>query len=292
MRSGDAGAPGAAVAKVDALWPLRGMSSGWQADLALRFARTRDRTALAERRHRGPLLVQRPFYPEGDEVCHTYLIHPPAGIVGGDDLNMAFDLEPGAHGLVTTPSATRWYYSRGAAARIRQHAKLRGGATLEWLPQENLLFDGAIAHLTTRIELCGDARFCGWEILGLGRPARGESFDGGRLDFRFELFRDRQPLLLERLHGGPGGLPGLGGHTSCATFLATGADTSALAAARQALDDAADSVCAATLLGDVLVARGVAAHCEPLRRAFTRLWSALRPPLLGRVAALPRIWHT
>jgi urease accessory protein len=268
------------------------MANGWHAEIALRFAPRGERTVLAARRQSGPLTVQRPFYPEADGVCHTYLLHPPAGIVGGDDLRMSFELDSGAHALVTTPAATRWYFSRGAGARVHQRAALADGATLEWLPQETLLFDGAHAQLTTRVDLQRGARFCGWEILGLGRPACGERFLNGQLDFRFETFRDGAPLLLERLRGGAGGPAGLRGHDACATFVATPADASALERARQCLDIAPETLCAATLIGDVLVGRGLAAHCEPLVSAFRTLWSALRPLILGRVAEPPRIWHT
>ncbi len=267
------------------------MPSGWHAELALRFARRAERTVLAERHHRGPLMVQRPFYPEGDGICHAYVLHPPAGIVGGDDLATTFELDSGAHGLVTTPAATRWYFSRGVDAQVSQQARLAEGATLEWLPQETLVFDGAHARLATRIDLEGSARFCGWEILGLGRPACGETFRHGRIDFRFDVFRNGQPLLLERLRGADG-LPGLHGSCACATFLATSAGVPALERARAILAAAPDALCAATLIGDVLVGRGLAARCEPLKIAFAELWSALRPLLFGRVAVTPRIWHT
>jgi len=292
MRAASHGGPSVAVANRRSVWPLRVMPSGWHAELGLRFARRRDRTVLAARHQRGPLMVQRPFYPEGDGVCHAYLLHPPAGIVGGDDLDTTLELDPGAHGLVTTPAATRWYFSRGVEARVRQRARLADGATLEWLPQETLVFDGAHARLATRIDLEGNARFCGWEILGLGRPACGERFADGRLDFRFEVFRNGQPLLLERLRGGAGGVPGLAGHAACATFVATAAGAAALEAARAALGAVPDALCAATLIGDRLVGRALAARCEPLKRAFSNLWSAVRPLLLGRVAVPPRIWHT
>jgi urease accessory protein len=271
---------------------IRSASSGWRAELDLRFARRRGRTVIATRRQSGPLTVQRAFYPEPEGVCHTYLLHPPAGIVGGDELAMSFDLESGAHALVTTPAATRWYFSRGQEARARQHATLAGGATLEWLPQETLLFDGAHARLETRIDLAATARFCGWEILGLGRPACGETFRNGRIDFRFELFRDGRPLLLERLRGGAGGLAGMREHAACATLLATPAGAPALEAAREALADAPDVLAGATLIGDLLIGRGLAARCEPLTHTFMKLWSALRPLVLGYAAVPPRIWQT
>lgn len=265
---------------------------GWRAELALRYARRGRRTVLAARRQHGPLTVQRPFYPEADGVCHTYVLHPPAGIVGGDTLRVDVDLEAAAHALVTTPAATRWYFSRGRDAEVRQQARVADGATLEWLPQETLVFDGAHACLSTRVELHGTARFCGWEILGLGRPACGESFLHGRLDFRFELFRDGRPLLLERLRGASGGVAGLRHHTTCATFMAVPADAAALEVARIILGRACDVVAGATLIGDLLVVRGLATHCEPLAGMFLDLWAGLRPVVLGRAAVAPRIWRT
>jgi urease accessory protein len=157
-------------------------AKGWAASLFLRYAVRGDRTALIERRHRGPLTVQRPFYPEKGGPCHTYLLHPPAGIVGGDDLEIVFELEADTNALVTTPGTTRWYYSDARLATSTETAYVTSGATLEWLPQETLLFDGANAKLTTRIELQGDAEVLGWEILGFGGPACGETFDNGTLD--------------------------------------------------------------------------------------------------------------
>lgn len=265
---------------------------GWEAALALRFARRQARTILAERSQRGPLLVQRPFHPEGDAVCHTYVIHPPAGIVGGDRIEMNAAVDSGAHALLTTPSATRWYFSRGRTARVRQHVRIAPGGTLEWLPQETLLFDGAHARLATRIDLQQGSRFCGWEIVGLGRPACNEAFVNGHVDFRFEIYRDGRPLLLERVRSGEHGVPGLRDHTAWATLLATGADDGVLALARETLAPMTDALCGVTRIGDLLVARGLARHCQPLTAAMVALWSALRPSLLGRNAIPPRIWRT
>lgn len=265
---------------------------GWQAELHLRFARRGAKTVLTERRQRGPLLVQRAFYPEGADVCHTYLLHPPASIVGGDGLDIALTVDSGAHAVVTTPAATRWHFSRGRRATVRQRLDIRAGGRLEWLPQENLYFAGAHACATTAVTLEGDARFCGGEILGLGRPACGERFDSGALDTRFELYRDGTPLLLERFRARGGALAGMQGHAATMTFVATDASPEALARARGALGRVSDAVCGATLLGDVLVARGIATHCEPLRHAYVATWSAVRPTLFGRAAEVPRIWRT
>src|SRR6185436_3067379 len=129
------------------------MSGGWQAALELGFAAEHGATRLARRAHRGPLVVQRPFLPEGPGVCHVYVLHPPGGLVGGDELTLDVDVATGAHALVTTPAASKVYRTNGAAVRQVQRLRVAGGATLEWLPQEAIIYDGARASLETRVEL-------------------------------------------------------------------------------------------------------------------------------------------
>ena len=272
---------------------LTASQRGWRAELSLRYERLRSgKCILRDRRHHGPLLVQRPFYPEGDEVCHTYLIHPPAGIVGGDGLQLELELEPKAHALVTTPGASRWYFSRGHTACVRQKVQLKEDAIIEWLPQETLFFDGTHADLRTRIDLASEARFCGWEIIGLGRPACGEFFSHGSIDVRLELFREGQPLLLERLHSRDGVVPGMLGYTAYATFCATGAQSQTLAKARRVLALHGGGPKGATLIRDLLIVRALAPQCEALVLMFRELWNVLRFELFGRSAEVPRIWYT
>ncbi|CAN0465315.1 unnamed protein product, partial [Phaeothamnion confervicola] len=146
----------------------------WRAELDLEFALRGARTRLTAQRHCGPLLVQRPFHPEAGDVCHAYLIHPPAGIVGGDELHLSVQVHSHAQVLLTTPAATRFYRSSALVSQLKQQFVVADHASLEWLPQENLLFDSARARIATSVHLAPHARFIGWEILCLGRPACGE----------------------------------------------------------------------------------------------------------------------
>jgi hypothetical protein len=107
------------------------------------------------------LRVQRPFYPESREVCHVYLLHPPGGLVSGDELQIDIAVGRDAWALLTTPGAGKVYGSDGQGVRQQQALRIARGGTLEWLPQEMILFDGARADLGTRVELEGDARFLG-----------------------------------------------------------------------------------------------------------------------------------
>ncbi len=87
-------------------------------------------------------MVQRPFYPEGG-TCHVYLLHPPGGVVGGDQLELQVQSEPGSHALITTPAATKFYRAGPHPHSLLQQNLQVRDATLEWLPQETIVFDGA-----------------------------------------------------------------------------------------------------------------------------------------------------
>ena len=272
---------------------LEAAPAPWRALLELDYAAGPARTYLRQWRHEGPLLVQRAFHPEPGGVCHSYVLHPPSGLVGGDELMLTARLQAQADVLLTTPAATKFYRSSGPTAQLTQSLRVADGASCEWLPQENLLFDGARVRVRTRVELSAAARYFGWEIACFGRPASGETYTHGAADLAVELWRDGSPLVLERLRAGgaaSAGGAGLRGHAVSGSLLATGDDRAALDCARAV--DAGDLLAGTTLLGDVLVCRALAAQAEPVRQWFENIWTQLRPRLLGRVAHSPRIWAT
>ena len=273
------------------------VSSDWHAALRLVFARRAGRTVLAERAHVGPLRVQRALYPEGDAVCHAIVLHPPAGIAGGDQLSIDVAVGAGAHALLTTPGAGKWYRSGGARARLAQRIRVAAGGLCEWLPQESIVFDAAFGELTTEVVLAGDARFIGAEMLCFGRTGSGERFLRGELAMGTRVVRDGRPLWRERgrVAGGSALLDspvGLDGEPVCGTLLvaAPECDAGLLAAWREEMPVAGRG--AVTLLPGVLVARYLGPACEPGRHWFNRLWARARPALAGRAMSLPRIWNT
>lgn len=262
--------------------PLPG---AWRAHLSLGFARSGGKTLLARRACDGPLVVQKPLYPEGEALCHAIVVHPPGGIAGGDELSLEVECE--GHALLTTPGATKWYRSAGPRAKQKLVFEVQG--TLEWLPREAIVFDGALAELECEVRLGGEARYIGWEIVCLGRTGSGERFSRGRLRLDTRLAKGGKLLWYERgeIEGG-GTLArspvGLGGRTVFGTMLATGATPELAAQCREILP--------ATLLPGVLIARYLGDSTEEAFARFIRLWSVLRPALLERRALEPRIWRT
>ncbi len=275
-------------------------TGGWAASLELGFDRRGARTVLSRRRHEGPLRVQKAFYPEGDAVCHVIVLHPPGGVVNGDRLSLHGRLEGRTHALLTTPGAGKWYRSAGAWAYQHVRFHVGEGARLEWLPQENIIYDGACAQMGMEVELAADACYIGWEVLCLGRRAAGERFRTGNLRLQSRLLRAGSPLWIER-----GWLTGASPVLQSATGLAGFQVSGTLAAAVPCLDPALLPLCRTieapgraartgitTLPEGVLVARYLGDSAEAARAWFTALWRLLRPALLGRQAQPPRIWST
>lgn len=273
-----------------------GVANGWRAGLRLQFSARGAETWLSRREHYGPLRVQRPFFPERprSNACHTYLVHPPGGIVGGDELSVEVEVREGAHAVLTTPAATKFYRSDGKVARQVQQIDV-GASVLEWLPQETIFYSGAQARSTTRIDLRPGSRFIGWEIPCLGLPARGELFETGHLALDLELWRDRRPLFVDRLRidgdvAARGARCDLAGHHAIGTLLAYPADSAMLETVRGIA--VTDAQVAVTLVDGVLMCRALADQAEFVRRAFISIWQVIRPRLLGVEAVLPRIWAT
>jgi urease accessory protein len=268
----------------------------WRAELDLGFERRGARTVLASRRQDGPLAVQKPLYPEGDGVCHAIVLHPPGGIAGGDELKIAVRADNRSHALLTTPGAAKWYRTAGPWASQSLTIEVGDGACLEWLPQETIVFDGALAGMRTELRLAGSASYIGWEILCLGRSGSGERFARGTCRPETRLLRDGRLLRFERgtIEGGGAALDspaGLAGNPVCGTLLcsAEGLETQ-LARCRELRPQKGEG--AVTLLPGVLVARYLGASSESAKRYFAELWAVLRPALTGREAVQPRIWST
>lgn len=271
---------------------LSTQNQGWQAQLDLGFKHQHGKTVLAHRRHTGPLTVQRPFYPEG-EVCHVYVLHPPGGVVAGDRLAINVNVASQSAALVTTPAAGKFYRSEGELARQAVTLAVEADASLEWLPQETIVYEGAQVAAQMRLQLATGARFIGWEVLALGRPAAGEGFTAGVAGLDWHIFRSGALFYRERMRIDALAFAanwGLNGHCACATLFAYPATANQLAAVQALIGDSPGR--GVTLIEDLLICRALDARADRLRDFFQDVWRLLRPDVIGREACAPRIWAT
>jgi urease accessory protein len=269
----------------------------WRASLALEFERRGERSVLASRTHDGPLVVQKALYPEGGAVCHAIVVHPPAGIAGGDELAIAVRAHRGAHALLTTPGAGKWYRSAGPWAHQHVTLDVEAASAVEWLPQETIVYDGARADIRWEAHLAAEARLIAWDIVCLGRTGSGERFDKGQCRIETRVVRDGRLAWLERGRIEPGSAvasspAGLDGAPVLGTMIAAAPaiDDACLAACREVAPRSGQS--AVTRLPGLIVARHRGDSTEAARMYFVELWKRLRLPIVGREAIEPRIWRT
>jgi urease accessory protein len=281
---------------------------GWPGRLELHYRRVDERT-VGQDRHHGPLRVLKSLYPEGEGICHHVMVHPPGGVVGGDELDIQVVVDAGAHALITTPGATRFYRCDGTASAQRALLQVGANARLEWLPLENIAHPGCDALSSVQFELHESAEMIGWDLLALGLPAAAQAFDdpvagaGGR--FQQHLCWPGQWLEQANLLADDAalldGAVGLAGQRAIATLwfasgspLATARREALLASAREALagsEVALLSGATAARPGLVLV-RALAPRVRPLFQALAAVRAAWREAAWQLPRSAPRVWST
>lgn len=276
----------------------------WYAKLELGFKCDQKRTVLHHRKHFGPVRVQKMLWPEKTGVCHAIIVHPPAGIAGGDHLSFQIDAEQYAHAVVTTPGAGKWYKNNGKPAFQHIHIHVKNHAILEWLPQETMLFNGAIANSETIVHLDQTVSFIGWDLLVLGRQAQQEKFEQGRYQNHFKLYRNQTLLVADSLNfvGNDRWLSSCLGMNGCAVMGSFWAVPPEKFRSNLYLDEHIDLIrelimrmntpVTLTILGDVICARYLGQDVRQCYDAFAAIRARLRRYWFDLDEEFPRIWRT
>ena len=272
----------------------------WRADLKLDYTLESQRT-VARYLHQGPLRLLQSLYPEGDQICHNVLVHPPGGLVGGDTLDIQVNVAEGAHALVSTPSATRFYKSGGQAALQQVTATLAPGSRLEWLPLEAIAYNDCEATHRAIFNLAPTAELMAWDVTALGLPSSDMAFAKGHFQQHLEI----PGVWLERgnLRGDDtrwlNSPLGLAGQKCLASLVfASGHNidpqraAQALEAAREVLEAhplrlQAGVTCAHP---QVIVLRVMSPLVEPSMDLLKQVWAVWRHTLWALPSTPPRIW--
>jgi len=271
-------------------------TSAWTGCIRLRFNYRNNKTHVVPQQVRAPLKVQRPFYPEGPEVCHSVILHTAGGMVGGDRLDWQLQLDAQARALITTAAASKVYRSNGLAAQQTIKIHVAAGACLEWLPQETIVFDGAVYQQDLRVELAPGASWLAWEITRFGRTARAEQFLQGSWRSRTEVWQQGRPLWIDPqlLQGGTAMLNtphGLAGYPVVGTLVYVGpALPPDLVAKARSLWGTSIGEAGSTHLPQGMLCRYRGPSSWEARNWFTQVWHLLRFSLLGRPACRPPVW--
>ena len=273
-------------------------NAGWHAELYLDFIQKNKKTILKQCKHKGPLQVQKLFYPEGNGACHVYLLHPPGGVVGGDNFDVRIDVSANAKVLVTTPAACKFYRSGGAIACQKQTIKVADHGILEWFPSENIFFSGAQAKLETKVNLSDKSHFIGWDIVCLGRPTVKEYFSKGSLTQRFDIFKGGRPIRLDKLiiQENSSILDakwGFGGKAILGSFFCLTSKKELVDLLRKNIVSFKNNdLFSITFVDDIILCRYLGNSVEQVKHNFVKAWQILSFALLDHKPISPRIWST
>ena len=195
--------------------------------------------------------------------------------------------------MLNGPSLILW----GDTGRQTTTAIVEDGASLFWLPQETILFDGGRLHRELQVDLARDARFIGLESLVFGREAMGETVARGFFRDRWRIRREGRLVHADDLRfdlANPGDIVDpaiLGPNRVVATLVALLPDDA------ESLDLAVAS-CRTRLAGTAGgVSRiGIGADAKIVVRLAARSSYVLRRHLLPVIAlflrerSMPKVW--
>jgi urease accessory protein len=244
-------------------------------------------------------LVDNVYYFQEFNRPSVLVIHPPGGIVGGDVLELNVHLKDNSKGLVSTPAATKFYRSTGRLAKQIQSIEMDSDCELEWLPQETLFFDEAVVENNLSFHLKdANSKLIAWDIVGLGRPARGEGFENGILNQSLELMIDDSLVFVDRLKIDKESLilnskAGLDGFMLSATALFYCDEFKVMKGLKESLQNQEWTLpVGITQMDGLVVLRVLGQELDEVKGVLYEAWKIARPIVLGVPVIKPRIWNT
>ncbi|MDX1347690.1 MAG: urease accessory protein UreD [Thiomicrorhabdus chilensis] len=274
------------------------MTTGWKGFLSFSFVEVNDKTVVKDKKHFGPLVLQRPYYQEKDRPS-VLVLHPPGGVVGGDSLELNVSFQPRSKGMVSTPAATKFYRSDGRLAIQNQTINLSENVEVEWLPQETLFFNQSVVRNSLKLVLDRPGnKFIAWDIVGLGRPLSGEGFELGELHQSFEVWVEDRLVFVDRLKISPQSAvlnsdSALAGHSLFATALFYQDDPSEQKRLLEMLQAVKWPLAVGvTQLDSLVVMRVLASELDEIKQVLFDAWKIARPVVFDVPVVKPRIWNT
>jgi len=227
------------------------------------------------------------------KTTEAVLVNTAGGLTGGDIFDAKLRADGDTHLTVSTQTAERVYCALGPqAAKITIDIDLGGKASLHWLPQETILFDGAGFSRHLKVEMDDAASFLASEMMVFGRTAMHETVRQGNISDQWRISRGGRLIHAEALR--------LDGHIDekllqpasadggvcVATTLYVSRDAEAKADAVRSFFKNHDDVRTAVSAWDgKLVIRSVCGNTARLKRLMAQFIEQFRN------IANPRVWN-
>jgi urease accessory protein len=267
----------------DAIFAANRAVGGIALSVALQDGHTRRKRV----RESGPLRVR--FPNSGSAEPQAVIVNTGGGIAGGDRLDLAFEVGPGAKLLVTSAAAEKVYRATGADSTVDLKLAIGAGGALSWLPQETILFDRVRLRRRIEIDLAESASLLFAEAIIFGRAAMNEAVTAGRVSDCWRVRREGRLIFADgilldgAITQNLAAAAGANGGVAIATILAVPGDDDKIAAVR-AISDTFNGEVGISGWNGIAVIRLCAMDGETLRRDLIAVLTALR------TAPLPRLW--
>ena len=225
------------------------------------------------------------------EMKEAVLLNTSGGITGGDQFDFTIKVE-NCSILATTQTAERLYRSNTKPAKINIMLKATKGATLHWLPQETIVFDGANVDRTIRLDMTSDSTCLLAETIILGRQAMGEEIKDCHFTDQWRLYRDGKLFHAEALRMIGDVKEQIAATAGCnnarllSTIIYAGKDAEEKKGVIRPWLEKASSCTAASCWDDRLVIRILSPHAQSGRSDINHLLQVIRNQ------PLPRVWQT
>lgn len=242
------------------------------------------KTRRAQVYEAGSLRVRCPGAP-ADEL-EAVIINTAGGVAGGDRLRLDIAAGQSTRVVVTTAAAEKVYRTLGPDSTIDVKLDVAAGASLDWLPQETILFDRARLRRSIEVDLAPDAQLFLAEAIVFGRTGMGEEVEQGGLFDRWRVRRGGKLIYAESVR-----LEGQIAERLAQTAVSKGGIAVATVLIAPGTDATVDGIRALEFSGEVgasawngiAAVRLCAADGAALRRDLVHVMTAVR-------GALPRIW--
>lgn len=281
----------------------------WLASIKLEFRKDNDKTLMIRNLHYGPLVVQKPFYPE--IACHIYLLHPPGGVASCDHLSVEAKANEHSQVLITTPGATKFYKGDNNYSLFEQNFYVENDASLEYLPAQNIFYKGTHTKVKTTFYLKDNSRFAFRDVSKCGMKDEERPFENSSLFNTVTIVENGKEKLIETSFiDGQDDLEALSGNYGCVytgTYITNKVCEETLDKIRAILDSYKDNrsfehpqrydpnfrfYAAAGVVDNYTVVRFLSSQNEGIEKAIVDIWKLTRLETVGLKPWLPRIWST
>lgn len=227
--------------------------------------------------------------PETDDTSlEAVMINTSGGLTGGDEMRWQFEAADNCRAQVTTQACERIYKASAGVADVATVLKVEERASLAWLPQETILFEGSALKRTLTVDLAETSRALIVEPVVFGRKAMGEDVQSCTFRDRWRIHRNNRLIHAEDFLIGPDtalmlGRPALfGGMRTMATILLLDANAERyLEPSRKIIGTKGG----ASFWSGKLLARLIDGDAYSLRKRLVPLIE-----LLNEKAGVPKVW--